>query len=70
MRQWERDEGPNGGAVVGSLLGSLGTLRKVMRVAHEDGETWLVELLELERESFAAQAAYASRDRTGDRPTE
>jgi hypothetical protein len=68
--QWERDEGPNRGAVVASLLSSLGTLRKLMRVAHEDGETWLVEVLERERESVAAQAAYALRERAGDRPTE
>ncbi len=68
--QWERDEGPNRGPVVESLLGSLRTLGKLMRVAHEDGETWLVEVLELERESLAAQAAYALRERAGDRPAE
>ncbi len=66
--QWEQDEGPNRGAVADSLLSSLGTLEKVMRVAHEDGEVWLVELLELERESTASQAAYALRDRAGVAP--
>jgi hypothetical protein len=30
-----------------------------MRIAHEDGMTWLVEELELNRESVAAQAALA-----------
>ena len=34
-----------------------------MRIAHEDGETWLVEVLEQERESVAAQAAAAVGDR-------
>ncbi len=36
-------------------------------VYHEDAECWLVELLELERESVAAQAAYALRERREDR---
>ena len=56
--------------MVNSFLGSLETLDKVMRVAHEDGETWLVELLERERESVAAQAAYALRDWAGCRTAE
>lgn len=63
--QWERDEEPHSGAVVDSLLSSLGTLSKLMRVAHEDGETWIVELLETEREGIAAQLSYALRDRDG-----
>jgi hypothetical protein len=51
-----------------SCQDSLYTLHKVMRIAFQDGETWLVEMLELERESVSARAAQALRDR--DRPTE
>jgi hypothetical protein len=50
------------------LLDTLMTMHKVLRLAFEDGESWLVEVLELERESVAAQAAYAMRDRSGTRP--
>ena len=32
---------------------------RFMRLAYEEGETWLVEMLEQEREKVAAQAAYA-----------
>lgn len=67
---WEQDEGPHSGAVVDSLLSTLGTLGKLMLVAHQDGETWLVENLEREREGVAAQAVYALRAHAGDLPTE
>lgn len=70
IRHWERDEGPHRDAVAETLLGSLGTLQKLMRLAHEDGQAWVVENLELERESVAAQAAYAWRELVGDRPAE
>ena len=33
-----------------------------MRRAHAEGATWLVELLEAERERNAAQAAFAMED--------
>lgn len=60
---WEQDEAsenPYGHTtVVDYLLDSLGTLHKLMRLAHADGETWIVEVLEIERESVAAQAAVA-----------
>lgn len=45
------------------LLDTLMTMHKLLRLAFEDGESWLVEVLELERESVAAQAAYALRER-------
>ncbi len=30
-----------------------------MRIAHDDGETWLVEILKYERQELAARAAFA-----------
>jgi len=45
--------------VFNSLVRSLDTVRKTMRIAYEAGDTWLVEILEQERESVAAQAAVA-----------
>ncbi len=42
-----------------ALLESLHTLHKLLRIAREEGQTWLVEILERERESEAAQAAVA-----------
>lgn len=41
------------------FLNSLNTVHTLMRIAYEDRETSLVEVLELERESLAAQAALA-----------
>src|SRR5215208_7190200 len=45
--------------VFNSLVRLLDTVRKTMRIAYEAGDTWLVEILEQERESVAAQAAVA-----------
>ena len=45
--------------VVDILLQSLHTLHKLMRIAHEEGQTWLVEVLERHRESEAACVAVA-----------
>ena len=45
--------------MVDSLLDSLGTIHKLMRIANEAGEHGLVEQLEQEREGIAAQAAVA-----------
>lgn len=60
---WERDERANGGPTPhDQLLDSLGTILKLMRLAHEDGESWLVELLEYQRQEMAAQAAFAGED--------
>ncbi|MDP9479419.1 MAG: hypothetical protein M3R38_27735 [Actinomycetota bacterium] len=61
IRLWECDEWANRGpAPVDLLLDSLGTLNKLMRIAHEDGEDWLTELLEYQRQETAARAAFAS----------
>lgn len=65
VERWERDERPEHAGVEDFLLDSLGTLNKLMRLAHADGETWLLEKLEREREKMAAQAAYAIRERAG-----
>ena len=65
---WESNQRPGYAPVVDRLYDSLNTLHKLMRIAYEDRETWLVEVLELEREGVAAQAAYALRD-LGERAT-
>ncbi len=61
IRLWERDEWANGGPPpLDLLLDSYYTLCKLMRIAFEDGEDWLVELLEDQRQETAARAAFAS----------
>ena len=58
--QWGRDEEANGGpSPLDLLLDSLYTILKLMRLAHEDREDWLVEILEHQRQEMAARAAYA-----------
>jgi hypothetical protein len=59
LLRWERDERNGGDPPVDLLLDSLMTVRKLMRFAHEDGEDWLVEILEHERQELAARAAFA-----------
>ncbi len=62
VREWQLDEEPGYFAVVDSLLDSLSLVHKLMRVAYEDRadfSTGLIERLEQERESVAAQAAVA-----------
>ncbi len=59
IRRWERDERNGGEPPVDLLLNSLLTVRKLLRLAHEDGEDWLVEFLEYERQELAARAAFA-----------
>lgn len=56
---WERDEGPGRGTVVDWCLDSLFVLHKLLRIAHAEEKTWLVEVLEIERQSIAAEAAVA-----------
>ncbi len=61
---WERDERVNQGPMpVDLLLDSLNTLNKLMRLSFEDGEDWLTEILEYQRQETAARAACASEDR-------
>ena len=63
IRQWGRDERANGGPTpLDLLLDSLYTILKLMRLAHEDREDWLVEILEHQRQETAARAAYAIED--------
>jgi hypothetical protein len=68
VHTWEEDadHGKELGPV-DCLLDTLMTMHKLLRLAFEDGECWLVEVLEYEREAVAAQAAYALRDRHQDR---
>ncbi len=57
IARWERDEEPGYQGVVDSLLDTLATLHKLMRISCEERQTGLVELLERERESTASEAA-------------
>ena len=59
LLRWERDERNGGDLPVDLLLDSLMTVRKLVRLAHEDGEDWLLEILEHERQELAARAAFA-----------
>ena len=59
--RWERDERANGGPTPADLLlDSYNTILKLMRIAHEDAECWLVEILEDQRQETAARAAFAT----------
>ncbi len=61
IAQWERDCRANRGPTpLDLLLDSLFTIYKLMRLSFEDGEDWLVELLEYQRQETAARAACAS----------
>ena len=62
IRRWQEDEEPGYLTVVDTLLQRLGTIHRLMRIAHEAGAGDLVELLERERESTAAEAAVALAD--------
>ena len=58
--RWERDEEPMEELPgFDCLLDSLFTVHRLQRIAHQEGETWLVEVLESERQHVAAQAAVA-----------
>ncbi len=50
-----------------TLMRALHTMHRCMRIAYEEREVWLLELLEGERQSIAAQAAYALRERREER---
>lgn len=56
---WEGDEEAGCASVVDCCLDTLFVLHKLLRIAHEGGVTWLVEVLEVERQSIAAEAAVA-----------
>ena len=55
----EADEDPRRMSVLDDFLDSLYTLHKLQRVAYEEWQTYLVEILEREREHVAACAAVA-----------
>ncbi len=57
--EMEEDEDPERESVLDDLLGTLHTLHRLQRIAHEEYQTYLVEILERERESVAAQTAVA-----------
>ena len=58
--RWDRDEWNSGGLPpLDLLLDSLNTVLKAMRIAYEDREDWLVEILEYQRQEMAARAAFA-----------
>lgn len=60
--RWERDEDPGEYLpVFDTLLMSLQLIHRLQRIAHAEEETWLVEILESERQHVAAQAAVAYR---------
>ncbi len=57
---WERDCRANRGPTpLDLLLDSLFTICKLMRLSFEDGEDWLTEILEYQRQECAARAACA-----------
>lgn len=60
--RWSRDEIGGMGTVEDVLLDALATLHKLMGIAYQDGETWLVENLEEMRQAQAARAGYAMRE--------
>lgn len=55
------DEREGMGTVEDYLLESLATLHKILYIAYQDGETWLVEQLEIMRQAEAARCSYALR---------
>ncbi len=58
---WAEDERANHGPTpLDLLLDSYYTICKLTRIAFEDGEDWLVEILEDQRQECAARAAFAS----------
>ncbi len=67
---WQLDEVPGELGVYDILRMNLHTLHKLLRIAHAEGMTWLVEVLEEERHALAAQAAYALRNPDPPEPDE
>jgi hypothetical protein len=68
--EWMLVEEPGYQSVEDYLLEDLMLTNKLLRLAYEDGATWMVERLEVERERLAAEAAVAleeSKRRSGDR---
>lgn len=60
--QWSRDESRGMSTVEDCLLNSLATLHKTLFIAYQDGETWLVEQIEIMRQAEAARCSYVMRE--------
>jgi hypothetical protein len=63
VRGWIEDQDPGYLSVLDSLMSSLNTIHMLMRIAHEEGEVCMVEVIEYERETLATQAAVALENR-------
>lgn len=55
---WESEDSPACAGALDTLLAELHTFHKLLRIAHGERMSWLAEILEQERQSNAAQAAY------------
>jgi hypothetical protein len=68
----DNEEEPGLPTFYDSTLDALYVVHECMEIAYQDGQTWLVEMLEAERESLSAHAACAYRmrqqERAGARP--
>jgi len=62
VHNWIAEEEPGPPSVYDHLLNTLATLHRCMRIAFENEEDWLVEVLEEEREAIVGQAAVALED--------
>lgn len=62
VENWSRDETRGMGTVEDVLLDSLATLHKILYIAYQDGETWLVENIEEMRQAEAARCSYTMRE--------
>ncbi len=65
--QAEAGDEPGYESFADTLIGSLECMHRLMRIAYEERETWVLELLEFERQSVAAQCAYVLRERHQER---
>ncbi len=54
VEEAEASDEPGYEAFADTLIGSLHTMHRCMRIAYEEREVWLLELLEGERQSIAA----------------
>lgn len=58
VEAWKAEDAPGYFGALDTLLDELHTFHKLLRIAYVEGMTWVVEILEQERQSNAAQAAY------------
>ncbi len=69
VEEAEAGDEPGYESFADTLIGALHTMHRCMRIAFEEREVWLLELLEGERQSVAAQCAYAVRGDQGTPPS-